>query len=743
VARFFARLLARLVYRLRVIGPDHVPATGPVLLLSNHVTYVDWLILMAATPRPVRFVIAENFINNPVFGWVLRMFRAIPLARKGGPKSLTRTFDAIKDALAKGECVCMFPEGYPTRSGTMLPFKRGFERIAKSVQAIVVPVYLDELWGSIFSYRHGKMFWKWPERRRYPVRCVFGKPVPNDTQTAQVRQVIQEMAAEMAKERTRESLSPHRQFIRMATRHPFRECVVDVISEKPRTLSFGKTLAGAHCLARWLKPKLGDAPMVGVWLPPSLGGALANIALGLLGKTAVNLNYSAGKEAIASAAQQCGLRHVLTSRKFLTRSKLELEGVTLLHAEDAVAQISDLQKAVALLWIILLPGWLLERLWMADGLKGTAPTDVCTVIFSSGSTGEPKGVMLTNQNIASNVEAFMEFADFSHRDRVLGVLPFFHSFGYTVTMWGPLMAGASVVYYPDPRAAKEIGDLCQKYKCTLMGATATFLRMYLRRCDLNNFKSMRLLVCGAEKLPPALIEDFRGKFGVMPLEGYGCTELSPVVSANMPEKFVNGVRQVRTKIGTVGQPLPGVAIRVVDPETEKPRPFGEDGEGLVMVSGPNVMKGYLGREDLTRKKVRNGWYDTGDLGWLDEEGFLTLTGRLEQFAKIGGEMVPLEKIDEVLHQILGTTDRVVALSPAPDPKRGERIVVLHKPLADGMTMETLLKKVSESGLPNLWIPDRRDCFEVADFPVLGSGKLDLRRLKDMAVEHVNQRGGQK
>jgi len=743
VARFLARILARIVYRLRVVGQDHVPAQGAVLLLSNHVSYIDWLILMAATPRPVRFVVAENFVSNPVFGWILRMFRVIPLSRRAGPKSLTRTFSAIEDALAKGECVCMFPESYPTRSGTMLPFKRGFERIVKSIQAPLVPVYLDQLWGSIFSYKDGKLFWKWPEPRRYPARCVFGTPVPKDSTAPQVRQAIQEIAAETAKERTRKSLSPHRQFIRMAATHPFRVCLIDTTAEKPVVLSAGKVLAGARCLAQWLKPKLGDAPMVGLWLPPSAGAAVSNVAVGLLGKTAVNLNYTAGPEAVTSAARQCGLTHVLTSRRFLDRVKLDLPGVTLIHGEDARAQISGLQKLTAFLLTILLPGWLLERLFMSDGLKGTGPTDVCTVIFSSGSTGEPKGVMLTNQNIASNVEAFMEFADFTHLDRVLGVLPFFHSFGFTVTLWGPLMAGASVVYHPDPRAAKEVGELCRTYRCTLMGATATFLRFYLRRCQPDDFKTMRLLVCGAEKLPPALVEDFRAKFGVTPLEGYGCTELSPVVGADMPEKFVNNVRQVRTKIGTVGQPLPGVAIRVVDPETGKQQPFGDKGEGMVRVTGPNVMKGYLGREDLTRKKVRDGWYETGDLGWLDDEGFLTLTGRLEAFAKIGGEMVPLEKLDEMLHHILGTTDRMLALTPVPDPKRGESVVVLHKPLPDGMTVKTLLKKLRETGVPNLWLPDERDCFEVSEFPVLGSGKLDLRRLKETAIELIKKRDGQK
>jgi acyl-[acyl-carrier-protein]-phospholipid O-acyltransferase/long-chain-fatty-acid--[acyl-carrier-protein] ligase len=341
--------------------------------------------------------------------------------------------------------------------------------------------------------------------------------------------------------------------------------------------------------------------------------------------------------------------------------------------------------------------------------------------------------MLTHQNIAANIEAFVSHVDFSPRDRVLGVLPFFHSFGYTVTLWGMLMAGAQAVYHPDPRAAKEVGDLCKKYGCTLMGATATFLRLYLRRCQPEDFKTMRLLVCGAEKLPPPLVEEFKEKFGFAPLEGYGCTELSPVVSVNVPDVTANTVTQVGTKVGSVGHPLPGVVAKIVAPDTLQPLDFGA--EGLVLVTGPNVMKGYLGREDLTRKVLLAGWYNTGDLGRLDTDGFITLTGRLARFAKIGGEMIPLERLEEEMHKVLGTNDRIVAVTAVPDKKRGERLVVLYLPMA-GVSMGAILKRLGESGLPNLWLPDERDSFAVPELPVLGSGKLDLQKVKDLAVERL-------
>jgi acyl-[acyl-carrier-protein]-phospholipid O-acyltransferase/long-chain-fatty-acid--[acyl-carrier-protein] ligase len=247
---------------------------------------------------------------------------------------------------------------------------------------------------------------------------------------------------------------------------------------------------------------------------------------------------------------------------------------------------------------------------------------------------------------------------------------------------------------------------------------------------------MRLLVCGAEKLPPALIGEFKDKFGVEPLEGYGCTELSPVVSVNIPDRTVNGVTQVGKEIGTIGHPLPGVAGRIVDIESGEP--IGFEREGLLLVTGPNVMKGYLGREDLTNAKVRDGWYDTGDIGRIDEDGFITLTGRIQRIAKIAGEMVPLELLEEEMHKALGTTDRVFGITAVPDKKRGERIVGLYV-AHEGLDLPVLLKCLSERGLPNLWVPDERDFFLVPELPILGSGKLDLKGLKDMALEKIAER----
>jgi acyl-[acyl-carrier-protein]-phospholipid O-acyltransferase/long-chain-fatty-acid--[acyl-carrier-protein] ligase len=383
------------------------------------------------------------------------------------------------------------------------------------------------------------------------------------------------------------------------------------------------------------------------------------------------------------------------------------------------------------------PGFIQER-WIL-GLGKHKVEDLATVIFSSGSTGDAKGVMLTHGNIAANAESVIQAIDPVPSDRLLGILPFFHSFGYTVTLWLPLQVGASTVYHPNPLQAREIGELCRTQHCTIFLSTPTFLRSYVRRCEPADFASIRILVCGAEKLPLALAKEFKEKFGVLPLEGYGCTELSPVATVNVPDWQEGSQRQVGNKPGTIGQPLPGVAARIVHRETRAPLPAGQ--EGLLLIAGANVMKGYLGRDDLTQQKIQDCWYVTGDLARIDEDGFITITGREERFAKVGGEMVPLEKVEDELQEILGGNEKLCAVTAIPDSKKGERLIVMHLPLPDGMTPKDLCKRLSERGLPNIYVPSQRDFIQVATLPILGSGKLDLKKCKETAIELAAAGGG--
>ena len=719
-------------YRICVRGRENIPRKGGALLVCNHVSYIDWILLLAASPRYIRFVIFAGWTRTFGLRHLLRWAGVIPIDAWAGPRAIVESLHAASEAVKRGELVCIFAEGRMTRTGFLLPFHRGFEKIVARCPAPVIPVCLDQLWGSVFSFYGGKMFWKWPQAIPYPVWVAFGPPLPPTSAAAEVRLAIQKLSADCAVERSATRKPMHRQFVRTACRHPFRVCYIDTTS-KPLPLSYGKVLAGAMCLSRKLRPTLGDAKMVGIWLPSTVGAAITNITVALLHKAAVNLNYTAGAANVQSAIRQCQIRHVLTSRRFVEKFPLDPgPGVELIYLEDLRPTITRWQQLRAFLAVVLLPGFVVERLLL--GLGKHTPEDLATVVFSSGSTGEPKGVMLTNRNVTANADSMVETIELDHRDRVLGVLPFFHSFGYTVTLWVPLQVGASAVYHPDPRQAKKIGELCRTHRCTIFLNTPTFLRFCLRQCEPDDFRSLRILVTGAEKLPQPLAIDFGKKFGVLPMEGYGCTELAPAAAANVPDRDIDGFKQIGNKPGTIGQPLPGVAAKVVAPETYEPRRPGE--EGLLLIYGANVMKGYLGRDDLTRQVVIDGWYATGDMAKIDEDGFITITGRLSRFAKIGGEMVPLEKIEEELHDILQTPERVCAVTCVPDPLRGERLVVLHTPLDGGRSVHHLCEQLSRRGLPNLWVPAERDFVQVPELPILGSGKMNLQRLKEMAVEQA-------
>jgi acyl-[acyl-carrier-protein]-phospholipid O-acyltransferase/long-chain-fatty-acid--[acyl-carrier-protein] ligase len=727
VLRLVLWLVCHSVYGLRVRGREQVPRRGGALLVCNPIISLDWLLLVAAERRFIRFVLFAGWTRQWGVRHLLHWAGVLTVESAAGGHGLVRTLRQARAALARGELVCIFAESWTLSSGLTLPFHRQFQRLVRGSQAPIIPVSLDQVYGSLFTVERGHLSWRWPLTLPFPAYASFGEPLPADTPAGDVRQALQMLSARSAIARADRRLPAHRRFVRVAARRPFRSCLLD--STRPDQFSYARALAGVLCGVKFFRPLLGDDKMVGIWMPSSLGGALANITLAMLGKTAVNLNYTASADAIRSALNQCGARHVITSRRFTDRLKLDPgPGVEIIYFEDLAPRFTTWMRLSRWLMVVLMPGWFLEHVVLRLGRHTL--DDLATVIFSSGSTGEPKGIMLSHGNIAANVESMIQAVSLRPSDRALGVLPLFHSFGYTVTLWAPLQVGASVLFHPDPRQAREIGELCRVHQCSLYLSTATFLRFCLRKCEPNDFRSLRILICGAEKLPVSLAQEFQRKFDVLPLEGYGCTELSPVAASNLPDVELDGVRMVGNKSGTVGQPLPGIAGRVVHPETRQPLPIGV--EGLLLIHGGNVMQGYLGRPELTRDVVCDGWYVTGDMARLDPDGFITLTGRLSRFAKCGGEMVPLEKIEDVLHDILGTSERVCAVTCVPDETRGERLVVLYVQ-QDGLEVRPWCQQLGSRGLPNLWIPAERDFHAVSELPLLGSGKLNLQGVKEIAL----------
>jgi acyl-[acyl-carrier-protein]-phospholipid O-acyltransferase/long-chain-fatty-acid--[acyl-carrier-protein] ligase len=338
--------------------------------------------------------------------------------------------------------------------------------------------------------------------------------------------------------------------------------------------------------------------------------------------------------------------------------------------------------------------------------------------------------MLTHDNIVSNIAQLEQCTGFDRRDRLLGILPFFHSFGFTGTLALPLTGGRGVVYHPNPFDARTIGAMVAKYAVTFLLATPTFLQTYIRRCDAEQFGSLRLVLVGAEKLQERTAQAFEDKFGIRPLEAYGCTECAPAVTVNTRDFRAAGFRQIGAKRGKIGHALPGISIRIVDPESFAPLPLGTP--GLMLVRGPNVMKGYLGRPAETAKAIRDGWYVTGDVAMVDEDGFVEITDRLSRFSKIGGEMVPHIKVEEKLQDLAGAQEQVFAVTGGPDEKKGERLLVLHT--LGEEHLKACLDRLGECGLPNLWVPRPQAFFKVEAIPYLGTGKMDLRKIRELALQ---------
>jgi len=716
LVRFVLWMATHTLFKIRIVGSENLPLKGPALLVSNHMTHVDGLLITACIQRFIRFMVWKPYYEAKGLHGFFKLAKAIPVALTG-PRDVIESLRAARKQVTEGHVVCIFAEGAISRTGNLLPFKRGLERIVNGTDVPIIPVHLDRLWGSIFSFDGGKFFWKWPKRIPYPVTVSFGKPMPASSSVHGVREAILELSSTAVQHRRSvNDLLPLR-FIRNARSSWKRFAMTDSTG---RTLTAGEALIGSLLVSDWIAKNRPAEDMIGLMLPSSVGGALANIGTSLAGRTSVNLNFTAGRESIAAAVSQCAIKTVITSKAFLTKAKLETpEGAVFI--EDVLGAATSGAKLTALLRARLLPArWL---------IRGNAtPDSLATIIFSSGSTGVPKGVMLSHHNVIANIESIGQVFSLTAQDRIMGVLPFFHSFGFTVTVWLPLVVGCGAVYHPNPTDAKVIGELVEKHRGTFLLSTPTFCSTYARKCTREQFASMRFVIVGAEKLRESVARQFKEALGHDLLEGYGCTEMAPVVSVNAPGFEMGPYTQTGTKPGTVGQPLPGVAIRIVDPATLET--LGANQAGLLLVKGANRMMGYLGQPERTQEAVRDGWYVTGDIAMLDDDGFIKITDRLSRFSKIGGEMVPHLRIEETVYQVAG--DYPCAVTGIPDEQRGERLVIFytHPDLAPA----ELWRKLSESELPRLWLPKRDNVYRLDTMPTLGTGKTDLRALKATAQE---------
>jgi acyl-[acyl-carrier-protein]-phospholipid O-acyltransferase / long-chain-fatty-acid--[acyl-carrier-protein] ligase len=719
---FFGLGIARLIYRVTATGVEHLPAGG-FLLLPNHITWVDAVVLMLASPRPIRFIIDEGVYRNRFLHPVLRAVGCIPITPR-------KAKDAMRDAAAKiraGEIVCLFPEGELSRSGSLLRLRRGYEIIARQAEAPVVPVWLDRLWGSIFSFQGGRFFTKWPRAVPYRVMVAFGKPLAAEAaDIATVREELLKIGEFCYGQRP--ILRGHlaQACLRGLKRSPFRIAITDGLDNT--SLSRGKLLGAAVALSRYLRRACPEQ-RIGVVLPPGKGGVVANLAIVFAGKIPVNLNFTSARDSIESAREQAGLSTIITARILAKRLEDFPWTPQVIHLDEI---LPEMRQAVVGWWLLglVMPSGVLARVLNLPRIGDRAEA---ILLFTSGSSGKPKGVALTHRNILANISQFAVVLDAKKDDVMLASLPFFHSFGCTVTLWYPLIEGVRTASYPNPLEAGKIASLVERRAVTVMLATPTFLRAYLRKAEPPQLQSLRLLITGAEKLPDELVKAFEARFGKEVLQGYGLTETSPVVSVNLPEpKATKAGQTVQpcNRLGSTGKLLPGIAAEIRDVDTDRKGSLHDT--GMLWLRGPNIFEGYLDGPEQTAEVLRDGWFKTGDIGRFDEDGFLYIEGRLSRFSKIGGEMVPHETIEQKIVSVLPTgehSERVIAIVGVADAAKGEALVLLSSVDLD---LPRLRAALSEIGVPNLWIP--KSVRRVDAIPVLASGKLDLGRCKALAEE---------
>lgn len=727
LVRAVFRPLLAIVYRKKVVGLENLPREGGCLLVSNHVSFIDGILILWMLPRNVRFVVDGGNFKGKAFQWIAAAFDTILMT--ASPKSIGRAIKTAREGLDSGEVIGVFAEGTLTRSGQLQGFRPGLTKMVKNTDVPIVPIWLSGMWGSIFSFEGGKFFFKWPKQFRRRLTLYVGKPVPNDTPLDIIRSHVQDLGAQADVEHRSELPILAKDVIRVWKR---RGSAMQIADSSGTETGGRESLIRALVLRRVLRREILDADeqYVGILLPPSVGSVLVNVALAMDRRVSANLNYTVTSEVINHCINDIGIRRVLTSQKFMDKVDLDVD-CELVMLESLREKVTKLDKAIAFWQATLLPQWLLHRV---IGLHRAKSDDTLTVIFTSGSTGMPKGVLLSNANVSHNVQAIRHAVPLHEDDTILGVLPFFHSFGYSVTLWGSQTLGPRGVYHFNPLDARQVGKMAKRYDVTVLLGTPTFLRGYLRRVEPEQFEKLDVVIVGAEKTPPELFEAFEKRFGVRPVEGYGATELSPLVSVNVPPSRSPARYQPDRVEGSVGRPMGGVSARIVSPDTGEELPAGED--GMLLVSGPNVMKGYANQEDKTREVIQDGWYRTGDIAHVDDLGFLHITGRLSRFSKIGGEMVPHIRIEEALAAALreGDDDESirVCVTAVPCPKKGERLIVLHT--QTDKEIESLRQHLKDEGLPNLFIPSVDSFFLVPEIPMLGTGKLDLKACKEVAME---------
>jgi acyl-[acyl-carrier-protein]-phospholipid O-acyltransferase/long-chain-fatty-acid--[acyl-carrier-protein] ligase len=730
LVRYIATVLITRRYHIEVLGFDNIPEQGAVLLLGNHVSWIDWAIIQIACPRPVRFVMQRELYERWYLNWFLDFFGVIPIASGRSKGALLQ----INELLHANEVVCLFPEGAISRTGLLDVFQRGYEKTVDDVEGVILPFYLHGLWGSRFSRASSSLRDNHRRGVKRHIIVAFGETLPIETPAQKLKTRVFEL-----------SVTAWKQFAHTLEPLPRAWChtVKRIGSSLAVADSSGATLSGHRALTAVIAlapiiERNSPEQNIGLLLPTTGAGILANMATLMRGKTVVNLNYTAPRQSVIKAIEKADIRIVYTSRRFI--NKLSQRGIhfsgplgnaKLFYLEDLSQQLSSAAKLGILLAVKLLPGGMLHRLF-GRSISIDSPA---AILFSSGSEGEPKGVVLSHKNIMSNIKQVSDVLNKQDDDVMMGSLPLFHAFGMTVTSLMPLIEGIPVVCHPDPTDVLNVAKAIARYRVTLLCATSTLLRLYTknRRVHPLMLESLRLIIAGAEKLNPDVRDKFELKFNKVVYEGYGATETSPVAAVNVPDKIdTNYWRvQIGNKPSTVGLPVPGSSLRIAHPQTLEELAVGED--GLILIGGIQVMQEYFKDPQKTADVLlaRDGitWYKTGDKGHIDEDGFLTVVDRYSRFAKIGGEMISLGAVEEQIAQAFKGDELEIVAVTLPDAQKGEKIILL---VAGDIESSSIKSRLIATHCTPQMIPSA--VYKIPQVPKLGSGKTDFNTAQKMAIE---------
>jgi len=700
------RFILRLLFGYRAFGTEVLTSPGPLLLLPNHVSWLDWLFVGTCLDEQWRFVVSiEAAKVSFVHRFIMINHLTLPV-ETDSPYAVKR----MAEQLQAGGKLVIFPEGRLSETGALMKLFEGTGFLLHKTRAKVITCYVRGAHRLPFSPNPNRK--KWFARVTAHFSGVVTPPEMTGMSTARARQkltrwlydgmVRQQFDIEMAAA-PKNVLAA---IIQTARQFPGVVALEDVTHRK---LTYRRLLAGAEALAgQWRRQwPGGDPARVGVMLPTSLAMPVTLLSLWRVGKIPAILNFSTGMSTMLACSQLAGLKQIITSRTFLERARLNIQamrdaGIEFIYLEDVRAKISRWEQLGALLQVTFNPQSAIRN----------PQSEVALVLFTSGSEGTPKGVELTHTNILANVRQLLAVYDVNDADRLFNCLPLFHSFGIIGTVL-PLIHGCYVFLYPSPLHYRVIPTLIYNLDCTISFGTNTFFNGYARKANPFDFRALRLLVAAAEKLQETTANAWARQYGVRVLEGYGATECSPTITVNTP---------IHPRFGTAGRFLPGIEYKFEPVEGVAPG-------GRLWVRGPNIMRGYLNREANEKFLAGNGWYDTGDIACVDEDGYLQILGRLKRFAKVSGEMVSLTAAEEALAGAFpqyGLRFQMAVLA-RPDPERGESLVAVAND--QRLSMTEVRAAIKARGLSNLYVP--REIKYIREIPKLGTGKVDHRGLEKL------------